>query len=205
MPRAQFDWMAGVRSGVETAVMPLALAAAALFATAFAMGQRTRVLRRLGVWALIVGGSWVAVPPLAVWITGRWAPGADAVVAAALDEATSGLLGVAIALVAGGALALAMSFVVVAPQREPEPAPRSRRGQPKSTEVPQRPLAPVTESPSSRRPQNTAEMPVALRPDAPTATVASPPAASRRADEVSPTVADDTSDEDSDSVWEFYT
>lgn len=111
LPRASIGWMDGVRNTISIAVGPLAILAAALFVIAFLIGERARVLRRFGVWAISAGLMWVVVPPLLVWAATRWAPGADSVVAAALDAATSGLLGVALLLVVGGVAAFVVSYV----------------------------------------------------------------------------------------------
>src|SRR5690606_18097356 len=73
LPRAQLGWMSDVRSAIAAAVLPLAIVAAGFFAIAFAIGDRARVLRRLGAWAVLAGASWVVIPPLLVWLARRWA------------------------------------------------------------------------------------------------------------------------------------
>lgn len=110
LPRVRLDWMGGVRDAIAVSLLPLALVAVGAFAAAFAIGDRRRVLRRFGVWAVVAGLTWVAIPPLVVWAAGRWASGADAVIAVSLDEATAGLLPAAVALAVAGTLAFATSF-----------------------------------------------------------------------------------------------
>ena len=192
LPRTRLGWMADVRSAISVAVVPLALLAVGLFAVAFAIGDRARVLRRLGIWAILAGASWIVLPPLAVWLTRRWAPGADAVAAAALDEAVAGLLPVAIALAVVGAAALTGSFAV------PEPAARTAASRPadvRPASPPARrrrapepaPVAATNVMPRTRPIEATAEMPV-TRPGAPA------PA------DVALTDVDD----EGDALWDFY-
>jgi hypothetical protein len=164
LPRAQLGWMADVRSAISAAVVPLAVLAVVLFAVALAIGDRRRVLRRIGVWAILAGASWVVIPPALVWLTRRWAPGADAVASAALDEAVSGLLPVAVVLAAVGALALVGSFVVpTADARAPAAASRGRaRPRPVATRQPTQAAAPAAATsalPRTRTVEPTAQMP----------------------------------------------
>jgi hypothetical protein len=133
LPRADLPWMGGLRGAIAATTIPLALAAAIGFAIAFAIGDRRRVLRRIGIWAAIAGAGWVIVPLVVVWAARRWAPGADAVVAVALEEGVSGLRPTAIVLLVSGiaafagsfALALAPSTVEPESPRPPKRAPRT--------------------------------------------------------------------------------
>jgi hypothetical protein len=196
LPRTQLGWMSDVRSTIAAAVLPLALLSAGLFAIAFAIGDRARVLRRLGVWAVLAGASWVVIPPMLVWLARRWAPGADAVVAVALDEAVSGLLVVALALVGCGVLAFGASYTV-GPAREPTRAParapveRRRRREQAPARSPARPVAPsavaTARMPSTGPVEPTAEMPAVRRPAAPAAPAPEP--------------ADDG---EGDALWDYY-
>lgn len=112
LPRVELDWMSGVRSAISTSVVPLTLVAIGAAVGAFLTGDRRRVLRRAGIWAVAAGSAWVVIPPVVVWAARRWAPGADAVAAVAVDEATSGLLPATLALVAAGVAAMGLSFAV---------------------------------------------------------------------------------------------
>ena len=214
LPRTQLDWMDDVRAAIDAAVLPLALAAAALFAMAFAIGDRARVLRRLGVWAILAGLVWVAVPPVVVWAARRWATGADAVVSVAVDEAITGLLPVALALVVGGALATVASFAVGAtPERAPAGARRPRAAAPV-------PRTAATTAPRRRRTTvPTAELPIVGPGPAPAAEPttrlpASPPAGEPdlgTTDEITtrlpaPTAPrpDSLGDDRPDPLWEYY-
>ena len=177
LPRTQLGWMSDVRSAIAAAILPFALLSAGLFAIAFAIGNRARVLRRLGAWAVLAGASWVVIPPLLVWLARRWAPGADAVVAVALDEAVSGLFAVAIVLVVCGVFVFGASYAI-RPAREPAPVPVERRRgreQPRHTRSPARPMAPspvaTARLPGTRAAEPTAEMPVVRPPTAPASPV----------------------------------
>jgi hypothetical protein len=196
LPRTQLTWMADVRSAIEMTVVPLALVAGGLFAVAFALGDRARVLRRAGVWAVLAGASWVVIPPFVVWLTRRWAPGADSVASAALGEATAGLLPAAIALTGIGVTAFALSFVVVPTA---DRAPTRRGNTTRSDAVPRAPVGParpqrsapvaaVGTAPSARSVDATAEMPAVTEPV-------------RRGPAPPLEPVDDTGDE----LWDFYT
>lgn len=198
LPRTELGWMRGVRRGIDGAVVPLALVAAGLFAAALIIGNRGWVLRRLGVWAFGAGFLWVVVPPLAVWAARRWAPGADAVVAVALDESTDGLLPVALALVVGGIAALGGSFAVPA-RRDPGPAPapvepRRERNVRRERQPAFDMTAPVA-APAARPVDRTREMPAAPAP-APAAATAPPPATTRIPTQPPPDNPDD--------LWDYY-
>jgi hypothetical protein len=193
LPRTRLDWMADVRSAISMVVVPLALAAAVMFAVAYATGDRARVLRRLGIWGIAAGASWIMIPPMVVWLTRRWAPGADAVAAVALDEAVSGLLPVAIALSIGGGAALAGSFAV-SPARDRAAAPRPR-ARPATPSRPARVAASITATEAATR-----AMPRA-RPIEPTAEMPVVHAPAQRPSPSDPVARDD---DESDALWDFY-
>lgn len=228
LPRARLGWMADVRSAVAVAVLPLALLAAALFAVAFAIGDRRRVLRRLGIWAILAGAAWIVLPPALVWLTRRWAPGADAVASAALDEAVAGLLPVAIVLAVIGAAALVGSFAVPSPDARPvagsRPTDRVRRApvrRPSPTGTPagatRAPAAATSALPRTRSVEPTAEMP-AIAANAPERTTVGTTAGdtSERTAvldaavggpqdrSAAATTPGDTADDSGDALWDFY-
>ncbi|WP_420453142.1 hypothetical protein [Ilumatobacter sp.] len=133
LPGTPFPWLGDVRRGVASAVVPMALVAGALALIALvAAGDRRWVVRRIGVWAVLAGALWVAVPPIAVQLARWWVRGSDALVEVAVREATSGLRPAAIALVALGVAAVVGSLVW--PRSVPERAVptgahgRARRG-----------------------------------------------------------------------------
>jgi hypothetical protein len=203
LPRVELGWMSGVRSAVSAAVLPLALMATVLFAIGFALGDRAWALRRLGIWAILAGAFWLVIPPLLVWMARRWAPGADAVVAVALDESTSGLLPVAIVLVAGGAGALGASFAVT-PAHDRTPSGPGRRRMPAIATTP--PPARPRSAPIAKRPTGTtAEMPAVPAADpspTPTAQTTTAELPTQRSPE--PPHPQRRPDDDDDPLWEFY-
>lgn len=193
LPRTRLGWMDDVRAVIGAATLPLALTAAALFVIAAVIGDPARVLRRFGVWAIVAGLSWVALPPLIVWLARRGAPGADAVVAAALDEAVSGLLGAALVLVLLGVVALGASFAV-GPAGATRPAPPPRRP---AASRPRR--VPVAGAPAAVRAQPSGVVAPRRRPSATTAEM---PVVHRRVD-----TADRPAprpDDDGDALWDYY-
>lgn len=220
LPRTQLRWMDSARNWIDAATLPLAVLAAGLVAIAFAIGERRRVLRRAGWWAVLAGMSWVVLPPLLVWAAQKWASGADAVVAVGLGEAVSGLRPTAVLLVLAGASSIAASF---APAFRTAPDPAA----PEEWMVPD-------DAPPARRPERPARRPAGAT--TPTTPVAAPPnpiaygplAAGRAADRparfgrgqvigapprrtvdptaempaVRPSAAD--ADPDGDALWDYY-
>lgn len=189
LPRVELGWMGGVRRTVDAAVAPLAVLAAGLFAIAFIIGDRARVLRRLGAWAFGAGVMWVVIPPLTVWAARRWAPGADSVAAAAVDEATAGLLPVALTLVIGGVIAFASSFVVPDGGWTPAPASEPRQHRRRNAEATA--VAPPPAPPARTEP--TRVMPAVPIAAATTQIPAQPAGAPKPA-----------TPEDPDDIWDFY-
>jgi hypothetical protein len=200
LPRVQLDWMSGVRSAIGASVVPLALVAVGAFAVAFSIGDRRRVLRRAGVWAVAAGLAWVVIPPVVVWAARRWTPGADAVVAVGLDEATSGLLGPSLALVAVGAAGFGLSFAV-------SPTRAVAGATPRRTTVDRVPTAPAPATatrtmPASRLVTSTQEMPQIAGTGAPDERTVELPTTVRTTPRPAPD--ESTVDDDRDALWDYY-
>jgi hypothetical protein len=201
----------GVRSTVAALVLPLALVAAGLFAAGILLGERRWAMRRLGVWGIAAGGTWVIVPPLLVWAAGRWASGADSVVAVALDEALSGLLGAALVLLLGGVAVLASSFLVGgdrAPRttaRAPVPATSGPPPAPRRAAVDQRPVAPApTAAPPAAARRRTRSPAAPQRPPTSPPAAPAPPRQPIEPTRTMPVAAVDDTPDDPDAVWDFY-
>jgi hypothetical protein len=199
LPDAEVTGLGTVRRTVAASPMPLAVAAVVGFAFAFAFGDRRWVLRRVGIWAVLAGASWVILPALVVWAARRWATGADAVIAVSVEEAVSGLRPTAMVLLLCGVAAIATSFAFAAGPSHAEPEPQvTRRTQPRAERRPPQP------APQRRKPaEHTATMPAMV---IPTATmpdhVVARPAASGLAD--TDTDADTADQADGDELWRFY-
>ena len=102
----------GAAHRFATAWVPrLALIAVLLGGVALVAGDRLRVLRRIGVWAVGAGLLWVLVPRGFIWLAEQWAPGNAAVVRAVLRGATGVVTAMATLLVLGGAAAIGASIV----------------------------------------------------------------------------------------------
>ena len=125
LPTNELSWLGKVRDVVTASIMPLAVAAVVGFAFAFAFGDRRRALRRAGIWGVCAGAGWVIVPLVVVWAARRWATGADAVVAIAVEEAVSGLQPTAIVLLVSGVAAIAGSFAMAMAPARAEPDART--------------------------------------------------------------------------------
>ena len=114
-----------VRTVADAATGALALAAVALLAVAFALGDRRRVLRRAGIWAILAGVFWTIIPIGIVAGARAWASDADAVVEAAVRASVDSVAPVAIGLLIIGGVAVMLSFV---PALWPERNEVQRRG-----------------------------------------------------------------------------
>lgn len=197
LPRTQLGWMDGVRGAISAAVAPLALLAAGLFLLAFVIGDRARVLRRFGTWAMFAGSAWVLIPPLLVWAVRRWAPGADAVAGVALGEAIAGLVVPAIVLVLAGVTALVASFAVV-PSASSAGSSSANHDRPSNRRsVPAAPPARRRTSPP------TAEVPV-VPVAAPVTTVMPEVRSSAPPPSAGQVVAGQVDGDEGDALWDFY-
>lgn len=207
LPRTELTWMDGVRGAVAGSVIPLALIAAGLATAAFLTGERRRVLRAVGIWAVLAGAVWIVLPPLAVRAARSWATGADAVIATSLDEATADMRTAALVLLTVGA-SLVVGSVVVPPTLVDRTTPRirtrpspSRAPEPATTRATTLPPHDPVRPPAGRsgeRLEPTRPVPVhaGAEPPRPSSTAgARPPAAPPDGDEP---------DVDSESVWDFY-
>jgi hypothetical protein len=113
------------RRAADSATGALALTAAALLVVAFALGERRRVLRGAGIWAVVAGVTWVLVPIGIVAGARAWASGADRIVEAAVRASVDGVAPVAIGLLVSGVVAIVLSLV---PALWPERNDVMRRG-----------------------------------------------------------------------------
>lgn len=123
LPEFHPPGIAAARRVAESATQVLALAAAVLAVVALAFGDRRSVLRRIGLWGMLSGVSWVLLPIAVVAGARAWASDVDAIVEAAVRASVDGVMPVAIVLVACGAIALVLSFVPsLWPERSTAPA-----------------------------------------------------------------------------------
>lgn len=186
LPRAELPGIGGARRAVDATTLPLALVAVAGFAAAFIIGERRRVLRRVGIWAALAGGTWTVVPAITVWAARRWTQGADAVVAAAVEEAVTGLRPVAVALLAGGIVAFAASFAPALLPAEAHATPRVDRSRR------------VERHPAARQPVG---RPATPRPSSPTPTATMPAQVVQRPAAAGPPPPDEG---ETDALWQYY-
>ncbi len=111
LPEFHPPGIATARRVAESVTTALALAAAVLAAVALGFGDRRSVLRRIGVWGVLSGIGWVLLPLAVVAGARAWASDVDAIVEAAVRTSVDGIMPVAVALFAGGAVALVLSFI----------------------------------------------------------------------------------------------
>ena len=112
LPDVEIPLAARIRRFVTTAVPRLAIVAILLAAVAFMTGDRARMLRRAGTWAIGAGLMWVLLPRIAIWAAEQWAPGNAAVVRALLRGATGVVTAMATLLLLGGIAAAVAGFLL---------------------------------------------------------------------------------------------
>lgn len=120
-PDIEVPYIGAVRRFAIEWVPRLAMIAAACVLLAFALGDRRRVARRAGTWAVGAGLLWVLVPRGIIWVVERWSPAHGALVRAVVQGATGEITALATLLVLGGLAAVAASVLV-------RPLPRRRFG-----------------------------------------------------------------------------
>lgn len=201
LPRTQFEWMDRARRGIALSILPLAVFGAGLATAAFVVGDRRRVLRRIGIWGVLAGGVWVALPPLLVWAASTWASGFDAVASNAIDAATAGLRLPALVMLVGGTVLIAGSFVLPARSTSRPRAAATPPSRPSTAQVGPGPAAPGPAGPAPQRPPTpTRQMPASDMADRTQPAAPTPPA--------SPDAADPTpigpEEPDGDALWEHY-
>jgi hypothetical protein len=112
LPDVEIPFAATAHRFATTWVPRLALLAVLLAGVALVAGDRLRVLRRIGVWAVGAGLMWVIIPRGLIWLAEQWAPGNAAVVRAVLHGATGVVTAMATLLVIGGVAAVVASIVI---------------------------------------------------------------------------------------------
>lgn len=111
LPKVHPPGVGAFRRAAESGTTALAVAAVLLSGVALVFGDRRRTVRRLGIWGISSGLLWMVVPYLVRIAAKAWAPSVSAIVAVAARESASAVLPAAIVLVAGGAIAVVVSFV----------------------------------------------------------------------------------------------
>jgi hypothetical protein len=200
LPRSDVPGIGPARRAIAAATAPLALLALAGLMVGLVSGERRWAMRRFGLWAVLAGVAWVAIPAAVTWAARRWASGADAVIAVAVEEGISGLQPAAIALVLAGLATYAGSFLIPStigrsaappvPARIPAAPPRPRDV---TSTLPTTARIPVTGPTSPPATARTAAMPTSGRHD-------DRPTDRRPA---TPT-ADGEPADGGDPLWDFY-
>ena len=134
LPDVEIPYAGAAHRFATTWVPRLALIAVLLGGTALVVGDRLRVLRRIGVWAVGAGLLWVLIPRGIIWVAEQLAPDNAAVVRPLLRGATGVVTAMATVLVLGGLAAIGASIVggrVQFPVGRGQRDPRDERGTPR--------------------------------------------------------------------------
>lgn len=199
LPRSDVPGVGPARRAVAATTLPLALLALAGLLVGLVSAERRWAMRRFGLWAVVAGAAWVALPPMITWAARRWATGADAVIAVAVEEGVSGLRPAAVALVLAGLATYAGSFLIPTPVERQQPA---RRQQPAA--APRRATAtPATAATSAAPTARTVGMPTAS-PSGPTPTAVMPTAGTPSDRRPAVAASADSPDAGGDPLWDYY-
>jgi hypothetical protein len=118
LPEVEIPLAGRLRDFATAAVPRLTILAIGLGVLAFVTGDRPRVLRRVGTWAVGAGLLWVVLPRVIVWAAERWMPGSAAVVRAVLTGTTGVVTAMATILFLCGVGAVGASIALARmPQR----------------------------------------------------------------------------------------
>jgi hypothetical protein len=111
LPKAQIPLARQARTFANRWVGWLSLGALLGFVLAFLIGERARVLRRAGGWALGAGLTWAVIPPLITAAADAWVKSQAAVVKAIVHGVTGTVTATATGLAVAGVAAIVVSFV----------------------------------------------------------------------------------------------
>jgi hypothetical protein len=112
LPTAEVPVASHVRATTDSWVPRLELIAVVCLLGALVFGERARVLRWAGIWAICAGLFWMAAPTLVSWMTDAWVPGHRAIVHALFRGVSGSVQAVAVNLIVLGVLATAASIVL---------------------------------------------------------------------------------------------
>ena len=114
LPKVHSPVISRIRSLASTWTMYLAITAIVLLVGLIVFGDRRRVLRSYGFWAIFTGAFWAIGPRLAPWFAHQSAPEADALVGATVDAVAGPITTWATVLVISGVIALVVRYTVLA-------------------------------------------------------------------------------------------
>ena len=123
LPKVQSPVISKARSLASTWTVYLALIAVAIIVGLMILGDRRRVLRSYGFWAVLTGAFWAIGPRIAPWFAHQTAPQADALVGATVTAVAGPITTAATALVISGVIALVVRYAVLADRTPANPYP----------------------------------------------------------------------------------
>ncbi len=114
LPKVQSPVISRVRSLASTWTVYLGLISLALLVAMMVVGDRRRVLRSYGIWAILTGAFWAIGPRIAPWFAHQTAPNADALVGATVTAVAGPITMAATVLVLTGVAAIVVRYTVFA-------------------------------------------------------------------------------------------
>lgn len=114
LPKVQSPVISRVRSLAGTWTVYLGLISLALLVAMMVVGDRRRVLRSYGIWAILTGAFWAIGPRIAPWFAHQTAPNADALVGATVTAVAGPITMAATVLVLTGVAAIVVRYTVFA-------------------------------------------------------------------------------------------
>lgn len=149
LPVLQVPYAADFRSTADATVRWIALAAAAGAIAAFLIGSPRRVLRRVGIWALVTGGVTVLATELWVLAARVFVPVLDSALEQGIRSATSNVVSAGWLLVAAG-VASVVGSLFLAPMSADAPDGKPQTAAAPTPPPPPFPTPPPTPTPPGR-------------------------------------------------------
>jgi len=112
LPTAEVPIVSHVRATTDAWVPRLFAIAIVCFLGALVFGNRVRIVRYAGIWAILAGLFWMATPTWVSWASDAWVPGHQAVVHALFRGVGGSVHAAAIDLIVMGVLATTATIVL---------------------------------------------------------------------------------------------
>ena len=125
LPAAEIPIASRLRATTDAWVPRLELVAVACLIGALVFGERHRVARRAGLWAIGAGISWLLTPALVTWAADTWVPGHGAIVHALFRGVDGSVNTVATNFIVMGGITTVLTIVysILLDRRRVKPTP----------------------------------------------------------------------------------
>lgn len=117
LPKVQSPVIGRLRSLASTWTVYLGLISLSLLVALMIFGDRRRVLRSYGIWAILTGAFWAIGPRVAPWFAHQAAPQADALIGATIAAVAGPITLAATILVVSGIVAVVVRYTVFGEQQ----------------------------------------------------------------------------------------